>query len=144
MIVGFPGETEEDFRELLDFVREVEFDWLGAFPFSDEEDAESYGLTNKVDPEVCLERRDRLLDLQRSISRKRNQGLVGSTHPILVEGPSKEIELLWQGRLSIQAPEIDGVVYLNEGVGDGVEVGGIYQVHITEAHEYDLVGTLVT
>jgi ribosomal protein S12 methylthiotransferase len=144
MIVGFPGETEEDFQELLDFVEEVEFDWLGAFPFSDEEDAESYELVQKVDPELCLERRDRLLELQRGISKKRNDALVGSTHPILVEGPSKEIELLWQGRLSTQAPEIDGVVYLNEGVGDDVDVGEIYRVHITESHEYDLVGTLVT
>jgi ribosomal protein S12 methylthiotransferase len=68
---------------------------------------------------------------------------VGSHSPLLLEGPSPETELLWEGRLPTQAPEIDGVVYLNDGITDSVKIGEIYRVHITEAHEYDLVGTLV-
>jgi ribosomal protein S12 methylthiotransferase len=144
MIVGFPGETEDDFRELLDFVEEVEFDWLGVFTFSDEEDAQSFGMSNKVATAVMEQRRERLLEVQGLISRRKNEGLVGSENMVLVEGPSDETELLWQGRLPTQAPEIDGVVYLNDGITTNVEAGEIYQVHITEAHEYDLVGTLVS
>lgn len=144
MIVGFPGETEEDFQELLAFVREVEFDWLGAFTFSDEEDADSYRFDHKIPDSVMLERRDRLVEVQAEISRRKNEMLVGSLKPILVEGPSDQTPLLWEGRLAAQAPEIDGVVYLNEGVKDDVKVGEIYRVHITEAHEYDLVGTLIS
>jgi ribosomal protein S12 methylthiotransferase len=144
MIVGFPGETEEDFEELMGFVREMEFDWLGAFTFSDEEDAESYGLGDKISTSVMNERRERLLELQSGISRKKNEVLVGSNSPVLLEGPSGETELLWEGRLPTQAPEIDGVVYLNDGITSDVRVGEIYRVHITEAHEYDLVGTLIS
>jgi len=144
MIVGFPGETEQDFQELTDFVQEIKFDWLGAFTFSDEEDAASFGLGDKVPEIVMNERRERLLETQATISRKKNEVLVGSERPVLVEGPSGESDLLWAGRLPTQAPEIDGVVYLNDGITPDVEVGEIYRVHITEAHEYDLVGTLIS
>jgi ribosomal protein S12 methylthiotransferase len=144
MIVGFPGETEEDFEELLDFVQEIEFDWLGAFTFSDEEDADSFGLANKVQPELMEERRERLLEIQAEISRRKHEKMVGSEGPLLLEGPSRETDLLWEGRLPTQAPEIDGVVYLNDGITDDLKIGEIYRVHITEAHEYDLVGTLVS
>jgi len=144
MIVGFPGETDEDFQELLDFVQEIEFDWLGAFTFSDEEDAESFGLGEKVSVSVMDERRERLLEIQGKISQRRNQMRVGSDSAVLLEGPSTETELLWEGRLPTQAPEIDGVVYLNDGITRNVKVGEIYRVHITEAHAYDLVGTLVS
>lgn len=144
MIVGFPGETEEDFQELIDFVQEIEFDWLGAFTFSDEEDAESFGLGDKVSEVVMNERRERLLEIQAAISKGKNEAMVGSELPVLVEGPSEESELLWAGRLPTQAPEIDGVVYLNDGITSDVRAGEIYRVHITEAHEYDLVGTLVS
>jgi ribosomal protein S12 methylthiotransferase len=125
-------------------VQEIEFDWLGAFTFSDEEDALSFGLENKVPLAVMNERRERLLETQASISSKKLSALVGCERPLLLEGPSGEIDLLWEGRLPTQAPEIDGVVYLNDGITDNVRVGEIYRVHITEAHEYDLVGTLVT
>lgn len=144
MIVGFPGETEEDFEELLDFVGEIEFDWLGVFTFSDEEDASSYRLDDKVREEVMNERRERLLAVQAKISKRKHQLLVGSESPLLLEGPSGEIDLLWEGRMPSQAPEIDGLVYLNDGITDSVKVGEIYRVHITAAHEYDLVGTLMS
>lgn len=142
MIVGFPGETDEDFEELLDFVRETEFDRLGAFAYSDEEDAESWSLDSKVPESVKQERLERLMENQAEISKKKNQRMVGGEYPILIEGPSRETDLLWEGRLPSQAPEIDGVVYLNDGVTDQTQPGEIRRVLITEAHEYDLVGTV--
>ncbi|UCF36878.1 MAG: 30S ribosomal protein S12 methylthiotransferase RimO [Acidobacteriota bacterium] len=144
MIVGFPGETESDFRELVEFVEEIEFDRLGVFTYSDEEHGEAYNLDQKVPDEVRSERLDRLMSVQRKISKRKNRSLVGQTLPILVEGLSQESDLLWEGRLPGQAPEIDGVVYLNDGVTEETVPGEIHRVRITEAHEYDLVGTLVT
>jgi len=114
------------------------------FTFSDEEDAESYALGDKVPVALKEERREHVLEIQAGISKRKNEALVGLIKPLLLEGPSKETDLLWEGRLSTQAPEIDGVVYLNDGITSGVKVGEIYRVHITEAHEYDLVGTLIT
>ena len=143
MIVGFPGETDEDFHELLEFVEEVEFDRLGAFCFSDEEHAESYHLEKKVPGEVKQERQAILMKLQSTISRRINGQLVGATLPVLLEGVSEESEMLWQGRTEGQAPDIDGVVYLTDGVTASSRPGEFGQVRIEEAHEYDLVGTLV-
>ncbi len=143
MIVGFPGETEEDFQELLGFVEEVKFDRLGAFTFSDEEHAASYHLKDKVSEETKRERQERLMRLQSTISRRINSRLVGGTLPVLVEGVSKESDMLWQGRAESQAPDIDGVVYLRDGVTTATRPGEIGEVRIEEAHEYDLVGTLV-
>lgn len=143
MIVGFPGETEEDFKEGLEFAREVEFDRLGVFTYSDEEDAASYRLDGKVEHSVKQERLERLMLAQAQISKRKNRALIDQTMPLLVEGPSPESELLWQGRLQSQAPEIDGIVYLNDGVTEKVRVGDISSVLISEAHEYDLVGTLI-
>lgn len=143
MIVGFPGETEEDFQELLGFVEEVKFDRLGAFTFSDEEHAASYQLKEKVSDETKRERQERLMRLQSNISKRINSRLVGSTLPVLIEGVSKESDMLWQGRTESQAPDIDGVVYLRDGVTTATRPGEIGKVRIEEAHEYDLVGTLV-
>lgn len=143
MIVGFPGETEEDFQELLGFVEEVKFDRLGAFTFSDEEHAASYQLKEKVSEEIKQERQERLMRLQSTISKRINSRLVGGTLPVLVEGVSKESDMLWQGRTESQAPDIDGVVYLRDGVTIATRPGEIGKVRIEEAHEYDLVGTLV-
>ncbi len=142
MIVGFPGETEEDFQELLDFVREVEFDRLGAFAYSDEEDAESWRLDSKIPESVKQERLNTLMSIQAGISRRKNRAMVGRAYPVLIEGPSQETDLLWEGRLPSQAPEIDGVVYLNDGVTDRTRPGEIRRVLITEAHDYDLIGTV--
>lgn len=143
MIVGFPGESEEEFLEVLDFVREAEFDRLGVFTYSDEEDSESYYLKARVPEEVKQDRKDRLMELQRGISRQKNSRLVGQSLPVLIEGPSKESELLWQGRTSSQAPEIDGGVYLTDGVTEQTLPGDIVPVEILEAYEYDLVGRIV-
>ena len=142
MIVGFPGETDDDFRELLDFVEEMEFDRLGAFAYSDEEDADSHSLDAKIADPVKQERLETLMECQATISRKKNRDMIGREYPILIEGPSSETDLLWEGRLPSQAPEIDGVVYLNDGVTEETRPGEIGRVVITEAHDYDLVGTV--
>ncbi len=144
MIVGFPGETDADFREVMDFVSEAQFDRLGVFTYSDEEDAVSHGFKNKVPEAVKKERQGRLMKLQSNISRKKNRELIGNILPVLIEGVSKESALLWEGRLSTQAPEVDGVVYLNDGTNEKVNPGDIMSVRITEAHDYDLVGTIMS
>lgn len=143
MIVGFPGETDEDFEELCEFVEEARFDRLGAFVYSDEEEAESHALADKVPAEVAGRRQRKLMKMQAGISRRRNQELVGRTLPVLVEGPSRESDLLWEGRLPTQAPDIDGVVYLTDGLTEEDRPGEIRGVKITEAHDHDLVGRVV-
>ncbi len=143
-IAGFPGETEEDFEELLAFVKNVEFDRVGVFTYSDEEGTPAYELPGKVDPKVARKRRDRLMRAQSRISLRRNRARVGETLRVLFEGPSEETDLLWQGRAETQAPEIDGCVLINDAP-DGLapEPGQFFNVEITEAQEYDLVGRIV-
>src|SRR5437868_2008357 len=113
-ITGFPGETEDDFEELLAFVKNVEFDRVGVFTYSDEEGTPAYELPDKVEPRVAKRRRDRLMKEQARISRKRNRARIGSTVRVLFEGAAKESDLLWQGRLETQAPDIDGCVLIND------------------------------
>lgn len=144
MIVGFPGETAEDVKELMEFVRETQFDRLGVFAYSDEEGSDAYQLDGKVPEDVKEDRRRRLMEIQAGISRIKNGQLVGKVAPVLVEGVAQESEFLWEGRLSSQAPEIDGVVYLTDGVTEEVQPGDLRSVRITEAHEYDLVGTVLS
>jgi ribosomal protein S12 methylthiotransferase len=143
-ITGFPGETEDDFEELLAFIKAVEFERVGVFTYSDEEGTPAYELTNKVDPKIAKRRRDRLMKAQAGISKKRNKARIGQTVRVLFEGESKETELLWQGRLESQAPEIDGSVLIND-VPDGFQPmpGDFVNVLITESHEYDLVGEII-
>jgi len=143
MIVGFPGETEADFEILCDFVKAARFDRLGVFAYSDEETSASFHLDAKVDGRTIQNRKRKLMAIQRRISRARNRELVGRSVDVLVEGPSEETELLWQGRMSTQAPEIDGVCYINDFGGAAPRPGEIRRVEITEAHDYDLVGALV-
>ncbi len=143
-IVGFPGESEADFQELCQFVEAAEFDWLGVFGYSDEDSNQAVKLEGKVAPEVIEQRRRELMRVQRRISRRRRRAQVGQRLPILVEGAAEETELLWQGRLESQAPEIDGKVLIND-VAAGVEAraGAFATVEITAAQDYDLVGRLV-
>ncbi|HWF46116.1 MAG TPA: 30S ribosomal protein S12 methylthiotransferase RimO, partial [Bryobacteraceae bacterium] len=143
MIVGFPGETDQDFEQLCQFVQAAQFDRLGVFSYSDEETSQSYALDGKVDARTIYNRKRKLMSLQRRISRARNQHLVGQELALLVEGPSQETELLWQGRLSTQAPEIDGVCYINDFGPVEPRPGEMRRIRITEAHDYDLVGALV-
>jgi ribosomal protein S12 methylthiotransferase len=142
-IVGFPGETQADFDELCAFVGAAKFDRVGVFTYSDEDTSKSYPLDGKVDGRTMQNRKRKLMALQRRISGKRNRTLVGTEVSVLVEGLSPETDLLWQGRMSTQAPEIDGVVLINDFEGDEPRPGEIRRMRITEAHDYDLVGTLL-
>jgi len=143
MIVGFPGETGHDFEQLCQFVQAAQFDRLGVFSYSDEETSQSYVLDDKVDARTIYNRKRKLMALQRRISRARNKQLVGQELPVLVEGPSAETELLWQGRLTTQAPEIDGICYINDFGPSEPRLGEMRRIRITETHDYDLVGELV-
>ena len=144
-ITGFPGETDEDFEELMSFVRNCRFDNLGVFTYSDEEGTPAFDLPNKVDPKTAKQRRSRLMKEQAKISKQMNRSRVGNTYPVLFEGLSQESNLLFQGRLQGQAQEIDGYILINDMPEDlQPEVGKIYNVEITEALEYDLVGRITS
>jgi len=143
-ITGFPGETKEDFKELLAFVRNVEFDRVGVFTYSNEEGTPAYDLPNKVDSKLATQRRARLMKEQAKISRQKNRARIGETVRVLFEGESKETELLWQGRMETQAPDIDGCVLINDAPEGFVpEPGEFVNVLIEEAHEHDLIGRIV-
>ena len=143
-IVGFPGETEEDFAELCDFVRQAQFDWMGSFAYSDQEGAGAYKLDGKLPAREIDERRKHLMQIQRQISKKKKKELVGREFDLLLEGLSEETELLLEGRTEMHAPEIDGKVFVNE-FPDGIEpkAGEFYRGRIVEAHDYDLVAKIV-
>jgi len=140
LMVGFPGETREKFLGLLRFVKEAEFDHLGVFAYSEEEETPAARMAKKVSEELAGERRDQLMKAQNKISHKKNRARVGNTYNVLVDGASKDTDLLVSGRAYFQAPEIDGVIYITEG---DVRPGEFAQVEITEAHPYDLVGRVV-
>ena len=142
-IVGFPGETREDFDYLCDFVREAKFDRLGVFTYSDEDTSQSHALDAKVDGRAIQNRKRSLMAVQRKVSRVMNRALVGREYPILVEGPSRETDLLWEGRIETQAPDIDGVCYINDDGGHPLRPGELRRVRITETHDYDLVGEII-
>ena len=142
MITGFPGETETDFKILCDFVQAAQFDRLGVFSYSDEGTSQSFHLDAKVDARSIYNRKRKLMALQRRISRARNRGMIGQQVNVLVEGPSPETDLLWQARMSTQAPEIDGICYINDFRDVAPRSGEIRQMRITDAHDYDLIGTL--
>ena len=129
-IVGFPGETALDFDELFDFVRAAEFDWMGVFAYSDEEGSPAFHLGKKVPAREIERRRRKLMQLQKQISRKRQRALVGREFDILLQGPSEETELLWEGRTMRHAPEIDGKVFVNDfgeqGADDTRMIGSLF------------------
>ena len=136
-IVGFPGETEEQFQELCDFVEEMRFERVGVFQFSREEGTASFDLDGQLSQRVKAQRQRKLLGIQRKISRAHQQALIGRTLDVLVDGVSDETDLLLEGRWMGQAPEIDGKVYVNRGIA---APGTIVRVRIEEAGDYDLVG----
>ncbi len=143
-IVGFPGETDEEFAALEDFVKAAKIDWLGVFSYSDEEGAAAFDLGAKVPKRTIEARRRRLMRTQMKISAKARAAQVGRVIEVLVEGPSEETELLWQGRTMQQAPEIDGHVLINDfGDHEDLVPGTFYRAEITEAHDYDVVARIV-
>jgi ribosomal protein S12 methylthiotransferase len=143
-ITGFPGESETDFEELLAFVRNVEFDRVGVFTYSDEEGTPAYDLPNKVDGKIAKQRRARLMKEQSRISLRRNKARIGETVRVLFEGEANESELLWQGRMETQAPDIDGCVLINDAPEDlNASPGDMVRVLLTDAHHYDFIGSIV-
>jgi ribosomal protein S12 methylthiotransferase len=166
-IVGFPGETEADFKELCDFVKAAKLDWMGVFEYSDVDNAGSYALDEKLDSETISDRRNRLMAIQKKISRENLRGKYMRGRPgtakkdgkaaarlphckrtftALIEGPSKDNPLVWEARLEGMAPEIDGQLYLTDielPSGEVAEAGDVARVEITKADAYDLIGRVV-
>ncbi|MFH1216349.1 MAG: 30S ribosomal protein S12 methylthiotransferase RimO [Pseudomonadota bacterium] len=138
-IVGFPGEKESDIEEIADFLKTYRLNNVGIFPYSNEEGCAAEHFADQCSDEMKQERYDYLMELQADISLARNREYVGRTLPVLVEGISGESDLLLEGRTEFQAPEIDGCVYITDGQ---CEQGDIVNVKITEAHTYDLIGTI--
>lgn len=142
-IVGFPGETDEDFETLCNFVDEQRFEHVGVFTYFQEDGTPAATLPDQVPEPVRKRRQAELMRRQKRISRARNRSRVGSVLPVLIEGRAEESDALLKGRLPTQAPDVDGVVYLNK-VPDGVGIGQIRRVRITQAGDYDLVGEVLT
>jgi ribosomal protein S12 methylthiotransferase len=139
-IVGFPGETEEQFEEILEFITEQRFDRVGCFKYSPEESTPAGKMKDQVDEETKQRRFEAVMEVQQNISREKHQAFVGKTMEVLVEGYSEETDLLLQGRTSQQAPDIDGVVLINEGEA---KIGELVKVKITDSMEYDLIGHII-
>jgi ribosomal protein S12 methylthiotransferase len=143
-IAGFPGETEGEFEELCDFVREAKFDWMGTFAYSDQDGAQAYGLKKKLSVGEIESRRKHLMGIQRQISRKKKKALVGQEFDLLFEGASEETDLLMEGRTAMHAPEIDGKVFVNDFPSEiDPKPGEFYRCQITESHDYDLVARIL-
>ena len=147
-IVGFPGETEKDFDELCDFVRAAEFDWMGVFSFSDEDAAKSFSLGGKIDAKTIARRKNALMSLQKKISARKLRERIGQRLQVMLEGPSKDTDLIWEARLEGMAPDIDGKVYITEfeGVNDAAilpAAGTLATIEVTSAKDYDLIGRAV-
>jgi len=140
-IVGFPGETEAAFEELKQYVETSEFDRVAAFLYSDEEQTPAVELENKVERSVMEERRNELLSIQETIAAAKSRERIDSVLEVLVDGPSEETELLLEGRHEGLAPEIDGVVYINDGTASP---GDLVKVMITGASTYDMVGHIIS
>jgi ribosomal protein S12 methylthiotransferase len=140
IIVGFPGETEEDFQSLLEGIKKAKFNHLGVFKYSDEEGTPAVRLKNKLSQELIDQRFELLYEAQKEIARELNQAYLGKVIDVLVEGAHEETELLLQGRHAGQAPDIDGKVIINEGFA---KPGDIVKVEITDVLDYDLVGRIL-
>ncbi|OGW48840.1 MAG: ribosomal protein S12 methylthiotransferase RimO [Nitrospirae bacterium RBG_19FT_COMBO_42_15] len=156
LIAGFPGETEAQFKKLYDFVKEAEFHRLGVFAYSKEEGTPASKYKNQITQKIKDRRRNEIMRLQSGISLSKNRELIGKTLKALINGLSNETELLIDGRYYGQAPEVDGVVYINDVGADprvcptnmdehypALKSGDFVNVEITEAHEYDIVGKVI-
>jgi ribosomal protein S12 methylthiotransferase len=144
-IVGFPGESAEDFSVLQDFITEAKFDWLGVFSYSHEEGSSAYALDAQVPKRTIESRRRSLMKLQQTISRRAKKNWIGRELTLLAEGPSAETPLLWEARTEFHAPEIDGKVFINDfGPLENLEQGRFYRAVVTESHDYDLVARILS
>jgi ribosomal protein S12 methylthiotransferase len=143
-VVGFPGESEKEFEELCQFVRDSQFDWMGAFGYSDQEGANAFSLEEKLPAREIEARRTHLMQIQRRISKRNKKALVGKEFDLLLEGASEESDLLLEGRTAMHAPEIDGKVLITD-VREGLmaQPGEFYRCRVTEAHDYDLIAAIL-
>src|SRR5579862_6781321 len=143
-IVGFPGETEKEFEGLCQFVRDSEFDWMGAFGYSDQEGAGAFSEEKKLPEREIERRRKHLMGIQKKISNRKKKTLIGQEFDLVLEGISEESDLLLEGRTPMHAPEIDGKVFIND-VADGLDPqpGEFYRCRVTEAHDYDLIAKIL-
>jgi ribosomal protein S12 methylthiotransferase len=142
-IVGFPGESQSDFQEILAFSKNVCFDNVGVFLYSDEEGTDAFDLDQKVSRSTAIRRRNALMKEQAKISENRLRRMIGRTVEVLLEGESDESDLLLQGRMETQAPEIDGHVLINDAGERQLTAGQFYDVEITDSLEYDLIGRVI-
>ncbi len=143
-ITGYPGETDQEFQDLYDWVKEVEFDRVGVFTFSPEDGTLAATLPDQVEEHVKHERRDALMELQQEISRRKNEEWIGFRTQVLVDGISEEHEFVFEGRHFGQAPDIDGVTYLSFDYGGEMPTPGDFvEVEIQQATEYDLMGVVI-
>ena len=140
VIVGFPGETQEDFEELRDFLEEFQFDYVGVFKYSREEDTKAYNMDNQVPEEIKEERWVELTNLQSKIAENKNRGMLGQTVEVMIDGVSTESEYLLEGRTKGQALEIDGKVLTNDGTA---KPGEIVKVKLEQNFDYDFIGPIV-
>ena len=140
LLLGFPGESEEDVREVEVFLREMELDHVGVFGYANEEGSAAEKFSRQVEEEEKQARLERIIALQAEISQRRLKRFVNTVEPVLIEGVSRESDLLLEGRTRYQAPDIDGCVLINEG---DTRFGEIVDVEITEAQTYDLIGRIV-
>jgi ribosomal protein S12 methylthiotransferase len=138
LIVGYPGETEAHFRELVKFVKEFEFDRVGVFRYSPEEGTRAASFGNRVPEAIREERYREIMELQAKISLRKNRNLIGSLQRVLVEGYSTETPYVLKGRMASQAPDIDGQAYITRGTADRRMVN----LRVTHASEYDVVGEI--
>ncbi len=141
VMVGFPGEDEEDFQKLMDFAEAIKFERLGVFKYSDEEGTAAYDLDSRVPAKIKQARYDKLMRLQRKIHKAKLKSMIGQEYEAIVEGPSDEHPLLVKGRLWSQAPDIDGVTYLSSE--RSLTPGEIVRVRIESAHDYDLSAEVI-
>lgn len=140
VIVGFPGETEEQFEELKDFVEEFKFDYVGVFKYSREEDTVAYGLPDQVPEEIKEKRWAELTNLQADIAERKNEQFIGKEIEVLIDGVSSESEYMLEGRTRGQALEIDGKVLTNDGTA---KPGDIVKIKIEQNFQYDFIGPIV-
>ena len=138
LIVGYPTETEEDYKKLREFIEEGHFHWLGVFTYSHEEDTHAFTLGDPVPQEVKEERRDQLMEVQKEVTRRKNEELLGRKLSVLIDGYSEEFSFVPKGRAYLQAPEVDGVVYVESD--KPLNIGDMVEVEITQASDYDLGG----
>ena len=139
VMVGFPGEDEADFQQLLDLLQQARFDWLGSFPYYREDDTPAASLPDQVDEELKQQRLDRVMTQAAAITQQSLDRFIGATVNVLAEAPAFDFgDGFWQGRSQYQAPEVDGVIYFKSD--EPIQYGAVYPVLIEDHQVYDLVG----